>query len=523
MSYINSMRTFFIVWSLMLSIVLGLNSSVAWGQEDASSGSNNATDIIRDEARKAGMDKKIEMSVAECVGLALRNNVSIHIAYLNRVIEKYDLETNTDFRYMPRIGIDSTLRRNDSEETAISGTVGVAERLPSAGDLAFVWDESRTDSSITDGSSFRNTDRRNSWKVVLTQPLLKGAGFDYEKGTVQQIKLTDQQAILSLKQTLIDQVTTAITLYRSLLAAKYSMEISESSLVIAEKNLEKAQTEVKYGRIPTMEIIQYESDVANRELSLMQAKKLFINARLALAKHLELDKSLLIIPTESLEIDEIELDEQKSFKLALDNRPAYLKDLLSIESQQISLMQAERDELPNLSLTGSYGQDRSKNSEGFVNGKENDWSIGLGLSIPLYGSERRNLTRAVLGAKRDLRVAEIQLEKQKDDIASDVADKIRDIDIIEQTVELARRARILAQGKLNIEQSKMQYGKSSTFELVTFQDHLFMARIDELSRHIEYLNALNGLDQYLGTTLETWQIEFKDQRSKAEKEIREVN
>ena len=265
--------------------------------------------------------------------------MNIRIAYLNRVVEKYNLVTDADFRYVPRVAIDGTAistgnenRDGDKTDTSgASGGVAVTERIPTAGEISFIWNgASRYEKTSGDESSHENVDS-NSWKVALRQPLLKGAGLDYDMGMVRQAEITNQKNILSLKQTLIDELSSALTLYRSLLAAKYAMEISESSLEIANKNLEKAKVEVSYGRIPAMDIIQFESDVANRELSLEQSRNLYINARLALAKHLELDKSVLIIPSETLAITDVELDERESYQLALENRPAYLNDNLSIE------------------------------------------------------------------------------------------------------------------------------------------------------------------------------------------------
>ena len=76
-------------------------------------------------------------------------------------------------------------------------------------------------------------------------------------------------------------------------------------------------------------------------------------------------------------------------------------------------------------------------------------------------------------------------------------------------VELAVQARELSERKLDIEQEKLKAGRSTNFQLVSFQNDLLNAQNNELNAKIEYLNALTALDRILGTTLDTWEIELR--------------
>lgn len=80
-------------------------------------------------------------------------------------------------------------------------------------------------------------------------------------------------------------------------------------------------------------------------------------------------------------------------------------------------------------------------------------------------------------------------------------------------VELARQARELSERKLTIEKEKLLDGRSSNFQLVTFQNDLVSAQNNELNATIAYLNALASLDKTLETTLETWKIEIGNDRT----------
>jgi outer membrane protein TolC len=143
--------------------------------------------------------------------------------------------------------------------------------------------------------------------------------------------------------------------------------------------------------------------------------------------------------------------------------------------------------------------------------------------MPLFGTERRQLTSDELSAKAQVRIALIELKKMEDDLASDVENYIRDLKIKARSVKLAIKARELAQKKLEVEQIKAKAGRSSTFQIVTFQSDLFTAKYNELETKVSYLDALNDFDKFLGTTLDTWKIDFKTQRQGAKKSITEVH
>ena len=92
---------------------------------------------------------------------------------------------------------------------------------------------------------------------------------------------------------------------------------------------------------------------------------------------------------------------------------------------------------------------------------------------------------------------------------SRVRQAIHDVDVGRRRIDLARKARRLAQETLEIERSKLRQGLSSTFHLGRFEDELVEAQNAEVDALIGYRNALTALDRTLGTTLQTWGIEVE--------------
>ena len=472
--------------------------------------------------------KTVTMSLGECVALTIRNNTSIEIAYLNRVLEKYDLTTDATYRYIPRVAIDGTARKAEDtingqsdRDEKFAGSATISQRIPTGGSVDFIFSKSREHDTQSGSVTQNEVIKKGSWKVQLKQPLLQGAGIDYDLSFVHQAEVTEKQNIVNLKSTLIDEVTQGIEYYRDLLAAMHAMKISKESMEISRKSLDNARLEVKYGRMASMDLIQYESDLADRELSLERARNEYIRSRLDLAKHLRLDKDSVIVPSEKIDIEAMDFDETRSLALAKENRPAFLLKGLDLEYKEYELIRKSRDTLPQLDLTAEYEDVRTSTTDQ-PKTREDDWAVQLELSTPLFGTERRELTSEELSAKAQVRIALIELKKMEEDLASEVEDTIRDLEIKARSVKLATKARELAQKKLEVEQVKAKAGRSSTFQIVTFQSDLFNAKYNELETKITYLNALNDFDKYLGTTLDTWKIDFKTQREGAEKSVTEV-
>ena len=75
---------------------------------------------------------------------------------------------------------------------------------------------------------------------------------------------------------------------------------------------------------------------------------------------------------------------------------------------------------------------------------------------------------------------------------------------------VASPASSLAARTLEAETTKLRAGRSSNFQVVTFQDQLRVAENAALTALVGYLDALVTLDQQLGTTIDTWQIQLND-------------
>ena len=207
----------------------------------------------------------------------------------------------------------------------------------------------------------------------------------------------------------------------------------------------------------------------------------------------------------------VKVDEAAALRIAYDRQPGYLTQLISIEQSRINLELARNQRLWNLSVVAGGGQQVTTtsilNSFGDLPTRTPNYSLGLQLSIPLHNP---TLEQGEVNANVALRQADLQAEQLRDQVGQQVRDAVSNVATTGGQLATARRSRELAQQQLDIEVVKLQVGRSSNFEVVSFQNSLQQAQTQELSAVIGYLNALTNLDQLLGTTLDTWRITLND-------------
>ena len=472
-------------------------------------------------------NKPLPMSLAEAVALNLRRNVSIKLAYMDRVQQKYDFITGYYYAYQPVIS--TSLSREFSSTESKDNLTGAYPKtdlrtdiaslnadlkLPTGTSFSFVvplWMDQKSSSPDYMGvGSNDSVNRSKTWGVIFSQPLLKGAGIDYNTADPKIAKLNEDKNKVNLKSSVNAQVKQIIQAYRTFLNAKWSVDINRASLKRSYDLLDINKYQVELGTMAPEDIVQTEADVATNEINLEAALNSYDSARINVLIILDLKKDTLLEPVESLDTPPFLLDEDRCMSLLLENQPTYLNTAVDLEITKLNAMKAKRDRLPDLSLSGSYNEAGLGGSS--TDGRQTNKSIGLFLNIPLYGTAARTLQSNVLHTENDLKKGEINLRKLKDDSTLSIRDKVRNLRILQKKIGMAVRATALSVRKLENEKEKLIAGRSSIFQLTSYQDQLKTTQLSELQAKIDYLNALTELDDFLGTTTDTWNIDINDKK-----------
>ncbi|MCC5615622.1 TolC family protein [Nostoc sp. CHAB 5836] len=443
--------------------------------------------------------QEIGIKLADIVVLVLANNRTIKNAYLDRIIQRKDLQV-VENKFAPNFTPSLSFRIDQLGADGItSGNPGldldtqVSVKIPTGADVSLGWTNNNRLSNLNDNGSTQNL------SLGFRQPLLRGAGTQINKADIKTARLNEQINIIALKSTLSETITSGILAYRELLQAQERLKIQQLALKNAEESLEITQALINAGREAPIAIIQNQASVANQQVSLLAAQNQLESRKLALLQILDIDNNTKIFAAELPTIKPTNLEFNNLKEIALKNQPNYLQSQLNLERSKIEVLLADNDKRWDLNLNVSLNNATNIST---------DVRTGISLSRTFGDLSREQRPER---SRIDLRKAEISLEDSRSSLELELTDRIRDVNLSFSQVQLARQATKLSERQLDIEQQKQKLGRGSgIFQIIQQQTALVEARNAELDATINYLNSLTNLDLLLGTTLNTWQVTIQN-------------
>jgi len=440
----------------------------------------------------------LDLTLEEAVALGLRDNRDLRSLRMARAIDRFDLFL-AHRAYWPSAGVSvSAIRRK-------------SDGLPATEDLtvspSIRW-TSPVGTSVSAGwSRYEPLDGRGGastgFSMTLSQPLLRGAGWDVNMAPLRQARigaeisrLQEEQAVASL----VDQITYA---YRNLIQTQERLELARMGLERSRQLLETNQLLIEAGRMAAADIVQTQSDVANQEVALLETERALTASQAQLLTLLALEPNTPIRAVDAVDVQPVEIDEDAAVAFALANRTDIRVQKLGLEQVEMTEKLARNNRLWDVSL--SAGFDRYSDGTG---GREvGSHSVGLQLNIPLGDFTGR---RNVMAAKASVHSAHLRYEGNLERVERQIRDAVAEVASRWRQLEAALRAKDLAARSLELHNERLQAGRASNFEVLSLQSTLRAADAQALSARIAYANALTALDQQLGRTLETWQISLED-------------
>ncbi|KAF0866531.1 TolC family protein [Pseudomonas sp. LD120] len=446
-----------------------------------------------------------DLTLGDAVYLGLRNNRSIRSAYLQRITQKFDLRVAEDV-FNPKLLISGNYRstRGSTDTTQNTNLVPATSLLSKYGTrLSMAWTQ-----DLNKGDRL-GRNRSDGLDLAIIQPLLRGAGWDVTTAPLRLARINEQSNRLTLKAGVAQTITLIITSYRELLRSQEQLNIAQDALKRAKALLEVNRALIAAGRMAEFEIVQTEADIASQELGVEEARNQVDLNRLSLLRLLALDMSTQIHASEALQASKISIDQREALRLAQTQQPEYLATLLGSQQADLNLVMAEDQGRWDVSLIAGANQTRSRYANETSNGSQRRWDsyAGVQVQIPIGDLSTR---QAEVHARVNVQNQEIILADARQVLERDVNNVVRDLGTRWRQYEIAQRASELSKRKLQIERDKLSAGRSSNFQVLSFEGDLRNAENARLNALIAYLNAQTQLDLTLGMTLESWDIALND-------------
>ncbi len=508
-------------------------------------GSRAQVDADR-SAERQNAPPTVSMSLNDCIIKALEKNLDISVAAFGPEISDAEI-TQAGEPFLPAFSLGYfSYRLNQPSSWGIEGpdivqrndaySFGVTQKITTGAEINFQLSNSMTDT--TRAFALVNPSYLSTLEIDLTQPLLRGFGPKVNRIEITRAGYQRDISLATLKSTLIQTIYGVEEAYWNLTYARESLAVIEYSLEQSRELLRRNQEGERVGTKSAIDVLSAETEVANWEDNLVQARlavettedrlKALLNAPVGGA-----GESERIVPTDKPSSEKIEVALEQVLETAFRERPELAIAERQIDSSAADVTYYRNQVLPQLDLSLSYwrpGQsgvkfiylnddpltrtvigeikgDRVQSLEDIFKRNYNNWTVGLNFTLPLASVT----SRAALVAARKQNEQNVKtLEKQKESIAYEIAQALKELNNNETRLASSARYRELMEKRLEAETQRYALGLAGSEWLFEYQRRLATAKIQELKAVIDYRISLARLDQAQGTTLKAKNIKFRD-------------
>lgn len=488
----------------------------------------------------------LPITVSDIIRLMLASNLDVTVNRFNPIAQEYIVNTLL-LPFEPRLNVGAQVARSTTPSAsqlqgaaALSSlshyySIGYGQTLQAGTQLSVNLSMNRNSSN----SAFSTFNPYYSGNITyqILQPLLQGFGRDINAHLIRVQKNNQKMSDIAFEMQTIDLVTSAEQMYWDLVFQRENIKVHKAALNLAEKTLADNKRQVEIGTMARIEVVQAESEVAQREVQMVTTTYVADQTQDQVKKIITSfgDPGLV-----SAEISPIEMPRQPqnddimpigdAIKSALESRPEMRQVDLQLENSDIDIQYTKNQLLPNLTVGGSYtqsgvgGVQTVRSSLGgtdvvsVINGGLGNafgqlfgynftgYTVGFNISIPLSNKAARSDNARAVTQKDGLLAKRTQTAQQ---IALEVRNAQTAVIMNKAQIAAAEKALELANLQLEAEQKKFQLGISQLRFVLEEQRNVTDAETTHIQALVNYSKSLVDYDRAVGRTLRKNNIEIE--------------
>jgi outer membrane protein len=383
--------------------------------------------------------------------------------------------------------------------------------------------------------------------LFFNQYQLQGGAQIYNWGRLKNTQaaaaFNAEAALADVQKSANDIALNVASYYLQVLAANEQIEVSKIQIGQTKAQYDITKKKVDAGALPELNLVELESQLATDSSNLVTAQATFDQDVLLLKALLNIDMAAPFDvdtpPVETIPLEPLsELQPEYVFKLAMASWPEQKAYELRVKGAEKNIKVQKASMYP--SLTGFYGLGTTYNnvaqiqidSFNYVNpnpvgtvkvggtdynvynynpftipvfGKQKYFdqinhnfsqNIGVGLSIPIFnnGSYRTAYKRS----KLDLETLQLQAEQAKQTLQSNIYTAYSNAISSMEKYNASTKAVESAQKAYDFALKRYDVGLLSTIDLLTNQNNLLTAKLQQLANHYDYVFKMKVLEFYKG-------------------------
>lgn len=394
-----------------------------------------------------------------------------------------------------------------------------------------------------------NPSLSSNFTVQLRQHLLQGFGPSLNTRFIRQAKNNKVISEEGFRNQVISTVSQIENIYWNLVNAYQDVKVKERSLALAQKTLADNQKQVQIGTLAPLDVVRAESSVASAQQDLIVSQTSLqlqeLTMKNALTRNLPANSALMqaeVIPTDMVQIPAQENlpPVEDMIKQALQNRPDYIQQQITLKNNQISLQGARNGLLPTVDLVGFYGASSIAGDQNALatcapgqtlggtcsilpgtipstgagdlltnlfNSSGPNKGVALNVQIPLGN---RSAQAEAVRSQLEYRQSELALKSFQNQIAITVRNDAFAVEQNRARIAAAQKARELAAETLDAEQKKYNLGASTYLNVLSDERDLAQAESNLVTAMTNYANSRVLLDKDTAQTLERNNIKLDE-------------
>lgn len=509
---------------------------------------------------RVGVDMAAQRSLTlrEAIALALDNNKDIEVTRENVRIAEFDLQAArgvyeprfTGQTYYERATVPNisffTPQITKVTSRSFVGNAGFQGYIPRFGTVLQAT-ANNTRLASSNPVSIISPQFNSGLTFSITQPLLRGRGFDQNRRTIEiakrNLSLTDTQ----FRQRSIDIIAGVQRAYWDLTYALRNLQVQRDSVRDAKDQYEHNKRLVEEGQLAPIDIVAAETQVANFEQAVYEALNGVTTAENVLKNLISTNRNDRIWTESVTPVDPVDLDAPSiilpdALAAAFQNRPELEANQAQKDINQIDQRLYRELKKPQIDLVASYASSGVGGSlnPNFTNpllaicvqdpslpqcvaGVQNQrtllqnvggsgtavtdilankyptFRVGVQFNLPLFGDRtaRAQLGRSLVEGER----LQTQREQIEQNIEVDVRNALQTLRTAEARLRAAAVARENSAKQYESERRKLDAGQSDIYRVLERQTALTAARGAELRAQTELNKSIADLQRATGNSL----------------------
>jgi outer membrane protein TolC len=346
------------------------------------------------------------------------------------------------------------------------------------------------DPALFGNSSFPTQEYQIAPVVSLSVPLFKNFGGAQTSAGVKTVQYQFEAAAKNAAYQREQELYNAKVAYWNLTLAREAVTIRQDSLDRNQKIWDWTKQRVARNLAETPDALQAEASVRLAALDLDMAEQQERSARLQFNRYRNQSDAEVPEQLESLE------DSLAQERLDLPADPPNRLDLMAAQKtsdqQKAAYEQVHQNVYPDITANASWSG--SGLDPNFPNANNEAWStdhqtynIGAQFTFPL---DVFTAERAAEGYEKNYESSELTLKNKQLQVAQDWKDLLDKLNDVNQRLDMTAQIESIQKEKADEEKQRLEYGRTTEFQLLSFENDYNAARLNHLSVVAEKLSLL---------------------------------